>query len=1119
MAVTMVFGLLLLLFILGLEYLFWLNSISRLALLIVGLIGLSYLLYNYVIVPLFYLFRLRRGISHKDASLIIGKHFPEVDDRLYNLLDLSEDNNTSELLKASIDQRSVELGSFTFTQAVNLNDSLKFGKYLLLPLLVVLFIWISGQFSSFFSSYERVVHYKMAYEPPAPFSFQLLSTDLEVLAGEPVIIRSTTVGDIQPEEMVLVMDGKDIVMGRSSTGWQYTFVPNVGNTSFYFKANGYYSKEFVLSTLSIPLVQDFKMVLEYPSYTGRNSEVLNSTGSAEILEGTKVSWSLQTSNTEEVAMLVKDSVISMGKDGNVFSYQDKVYSDFKYALSTSNNSVKEYEKLEYELKVIKDAYPKITMEETVDSLTSNVKYYSGKASDDYKIRNIDIVYGKRYADDKTILNLVESNSNVEEFYYTFPSGLDLEEGEEYEYYFVVTDNDGIHGGKHTKSTIFSTQVLTQIEVRNKDLESQNALIKNIDASKNEFKKQELNLHAIKNLQREKEYLNFNDQNKVKDFLQKQERQEKLMEKFSKELKENLEKSNKDDKLNKLLQERLERQEIEAKKNAKLLEELNKVADKLSKVDLAKKLDEVGKNQKNNQRNLEQLLELTKRYYVTEKLSQLASELDHLSKEQEKAAKDSSIESSKEQQKEVSDKFNKLKDELKELQEDNNKLQKPMDIEANEKLQESISNDQQQASEALFNEDNKNGDKNGSKDENSGSSKKQKSASDKMQELSNSLQQSASGDGMETITEDAEMLRQILDNLIIFSFKQEKMLDDFKEGDAEAVTFSRRMKEQKELRELFTHVDDSLFALSLRREEISETINKEITEVYYNIDKALENLADNKIYQGVSNQQHVLTASNTLADFLADILDNMQASMKSGNGQGQGQGNGFQLPDIIQGQGGVSYKMNGQGGEGKEGSKGKSGQGKQGEGGQKGDASGSKGTQSGEGSGENGNGSSQNSNGNNGSGEGESGGSGSGVSESDMAEIYEIYKQQEQIKQALEKQLADMQNAADKNLAKKLLQQMEDFQDNLLEQGITKQTQMQANNIEHQLLKLENAAREQGEKRERESNTSMQQFTNPITTKPDILLNKKTEVEILNRQALPLRQNYRVKIKNYFNNND
>lgn len=68
-------------------------------------------------------------------------------------------------------------------------------------------------------------------------------------------------------------------------------------------------------------------------------------------------------------------------------------------------------------------------------------------------------------------------------------------------------------------------------------------------------------------------------------------------------------------------------------------------------------------------------------------------------------------------------------------------------------------------------------------------------------------------------------------------------------------FSKFLTRQGDLKVMFQHVDDSLFSLSLRRPELSENINKEISDVHYNIDKSLERLSDNNVYQAVANQQY------------------------------------------------------------------------------------------------------------------------------------------------------------------------------------------------------------------------------------------------------------------------
>ena len=120
-----VLGLLFFLGLMGIEYFLWLGSGGRLFLLLLFLAIELFLLYRYIAIPLFYLFKVRSGISNKQASLLIGKHFPEVNDKLYNLLDLAEDTDRSELLLASIEQRSQDLDEVPFAQAVDYKENLK----------------------------------------------------------------------------------------------------------------------------------------------------------------------------------------------------------------------------------------------------------------------------------------------------------------------------------------------------------------------------------------------------------------------------------------------------------------------------------------------------------------------------------------------------------------------------------------------------------------------------------------------------------------------------------------------------------------------------------------------------------------------------------------------------------------------------------------------------------------------------------------------------------------------------------------------------------------------------------------------------------------------------------
>lgn len=1118
------FGLLFFLLVLGIEYFLWLNSVGRLLLLVLFVGVEFYLVWKFIITPLSFLLKWKRGLSNKEASLLIGEHFPEVEDKLFNLLDLAESSEKSELLLASIQQRSMDLSVVPFVKAVDLKENMGYARYLLLPLLVFGLIWISGDIASYFGSYKRVVNYDLAYEPPAPFAFKLLTSDLDVLEGESLTVSVTTEGRVKPENVSIVLDGEEFLLPSNEGFYQYKFNSPLEGTSFYFVSNGFRSKEFFLKVIAVPSIVDFDLILDYPDYTGKQDDIIKSTGNAVFPEGTFVSWRMKTRTTEEVLFRVGDSIENFKRSGDAFSLDKRVFSDLDYELSISNANVDNYESLGYRFTVVRDAYPSLRVDQVLDSLNPNVSYYMGEATDDYQLSAVRLIYYKKGQEKKNVLVLSKPNVNYNKFYYTFPSGLDLEEREAYDYYFEVVDNDAIHKGKITKSQVFSSTFMNANQLKEKELEFQKSVLNNLDRSLEMSKEQQESLKEINRQEKENSILSFSDQNRIKDFLKKQELQEDLMKKFSGQLKDNLKKTEEDNKLKKLLEERLERMKLEAKKNDKLLEELNKLTDKLDKDELAKRLEELGKKQRNADRNLEQLLELTKRYYVQQKAEQLGGDLDKLSKEQKDLA-EKKLDSELEQKEQdfIKAKFEEISKEVEELIKDVASLKKPLELKVDMGKVEEVRKDQEDVMDELSKQPN--GDKSSFENVKS----KQKSAAKKMKELSEDLLSASSGGGGGSSTaEDAEMLRQLLDNLITFSFKQEGLYRSLGESEMSGTVNTLSIKRQQELRELFKHVDDSLFALSLRQAELSEFVNEQITEVYYNLDKALESMAESEMYQGASYQKYVLNASNSLSDFLANVLENLQQSMSPSSGKGKGKG--FQLPDIILGQEKLGEKV---GEMGKKGSEGKSsGEGKKGSG--QGGESGEKGSEGGDGNGQEGENGDKRSEGNGkgtkdgegsnsgGGGKGSemgSGGSGNGSNEEELNEIYEIYKEQQLLREQLEEQLKNLINNDDRKLGEKLVQQMEDFQNDLLRNGVTQQTMNKMNNINREMLKLDNAALKQGKTKERESNNSNDLFQNPILTRPSILDNYRNDVEILNRQALPLQQNFQIRVKDYFKIDD
>jgi len=1161
-------GLLYLIITLFVEYVLWLNPTARTILFWVFIVVELGLFVKFIVIPLSHLFKLRQGINFETASKLIGNHFPEVNDKLLNVLQLNQNPVQSDLLIASIEQKSQELQPIPFKTAINFRSNTKYLKYAAIPIAIILLSFLSGKINWFSDSYERVVNYQTAYEPPAPFQFFVINESLQAIENKDFKLRVSVVGDVTPENAQIKYNGQSYFIQQLAPGeFQYTFSLPKEAVEFSLYANDVVSKPYMLEVVNTPNLVNFEMVLDYPSHTKKRDEVLKSTGSAVIPEGTKVTWKAKTKSTTGVHIYAEDTLSFTLNDTDNFEASKRLFKNFNYNISTSNESLKDYENLAYNINVVRDIYPELSIKVQKDSIDQQSLYFYGQANDDYGLSKLQLVYYPSEDETKKVVEPIRiSKSNFSEFVSAFPNQLDLKEGVSYQLYFEVFDNDALHSYKRTKSSVFRYRKLTKDEEEQKQLNEQNETIKDISKTFDKLQEQDKKLEELSKTQKEKESLNFNDKKKFEDFLKRQKNQEQLMKNFNKKLQDNLEKfqneKKEEDQFKEDLKERLKENEEQLKKDEKLLEELEKLKDKINKEEFAQKLEELAKQNKNKKRSMKQLLELTKRFYVLKKAEKISNQLDELSEEQEKLS-EKDKENSKESQEILNYEFNKLQKDLDDLKGEDKLLQKPTGIQRDRFLEDEINFDQKEATEALDKKEQEQGEGDQkpqeAQEQQQKAKKNQKKAAKKMKQMSEMLKQmmSGGGGGGDQAAEDIDTLRQILENLLLYSFDQESLMDVFNDIDINNNKYGKYIIEQSNLREHFEHIDDSLFALSLRQPKLSEKVNSQITDVYFYIDKALGQLTENRLYQGVSSQQYAITASNELASFLSDVLDNMEMAMNPSLGSGGG--GGQQLPDIImsqeelnkkmeegvkkseqgkeseKGKEGEGEKAGDEGKEGKEGEgekpgeKGKSGkegesgesgengksgkqQGKGGEGGKSVES----GNQKGEGSqnGKEGNGGKDGKKGGDGTdGEGEKNdGYGEGGSEEQNGELFKIYQQQQQLRQALENRLAKDGKIES---AGQLIKQMEDIELDLLNSGFTNQTLQKMMELQHQLLKLENATFMQGQDSKRKSETNKEEFIQ--TNKSQLPTAKQyfNTNEILNRQALPLQNHFKKKIQEYF----
>ncbi|MBW4358891.1 hypothetical protein [Flavobacterium taihuense] len=1072
-------GLIYFLFTLFIEYFLWLKPKGRIFLFWFFIAVELFLLLRFILFPIFKILKFKKGIDYTQASIIIGSHFSEVNDTLTNYLQLSKSDIStynSELLLASIEQKANSLRPIPFGKAIDFSANKRYLPLAILPILFLLFFFLSGNSRIISQSLNRVVHFNSIFSAPAPFKFTVLNSNLITEQGKDFVLHVKSDGAVVPENVMIFIGDESYYLETIHPGeFQFKIAKPIDNVSFHLEANSVVSSDYELKVIAVPTISNFEMKFVYPAYLNLKSTIVKGTGNGIIPEGTQVTWVMNTNATQNVVWKNDLQAFLFAKSDNAFNLTKNIVQNTEYQIITSNNDVKNFEKLNYQLNVVKDQFPTINIAKAPDSLSVESSYFVGQVGDDYGLSKLQIVY---YESGKPLSakrgTIAVKHDTFDQIVFNFPSNLDVEKGMNYDFYFEVFDNDAIHHFKSSRSTVFSNRILSDEEKQNNTFQEQNNTINSLEKTLSKQDKQFSEMEKLQQTNKEKEGLNFNDRQKIQDFVKQQQQQNELMKEFANKMKNNLDKSNpqQKDETKELLQKRLDNTEKELDKNKKLLDELNELNNKIKDEDFVQKLEKFKENSKSQNKNLAQLVELTKRYYVEKKAEQLADKLDKLSQKEDKLSENEKENSVQEQDK-ITDEFEKIQEELKQLDKDNEDLKAPMDIPSDSDKEKSIKDDLNKANSELQN-NNK-----------SKAKPSQKSASKKMKEMSKAMELAMEESNKDQIEEDVKMLRQILDNLLAYSFSQEDVMNQFRATKLGSPSFSKYIRNQQNLKTQFKHIDDSLFALSLRQPKIAEPVTKEVANVQYNIDKSLESLTESQLQRGLSQQQYAISSANKLADLLSDSLNSMQMQMSgsSGGKPKPGQGSGMQLPDIIKKQGELSEKM-------KQGMKPGN---KPGEGNKPG-GSHNKGSQSGKGQGQN----------------GESDGDGEGDAKATM----DIYKEQKQLREALQEELNKKGLG---NSGQNALEQMKQLEKQLLNKGFNNETLQRTNNIKQELLKLDTAIRLQGEDPKRQSETNTKDFTNTASPLPKSLSDYLNSIEILNRQSLPLRSNFNQKVQVYFNN--
>jgi hypothetical protein len=884
-----------------LEYFSYLNSTTRAVLFYSYLALFLITIAIYVGYPLLKMAGLGKTLTATAVSKIIGKHFPEIDDKLLNVIQLENQIENGkyrslDLLNAAIDTKIETLKPFAFVKAIPFKKSTRFVKWAIIPVLLFCILF-STKSEIFTDSTQRIVQYQHYFEKPAPYKIVVMNKSLQTLQNDDFTIKVKIEGDETPNELFMVYEKRNYrCVKHSNTEFSYTFSNLQRDLAFQLQTDEVTTRYYTLNVLPKPVIVSYIMELHYPTYLNKNREVVENNGEATVPEGTRIVWKFYTKNTDQIDFLFQDKEEILKPEKETFTYSLTAKESFCYATVNKNSYFVNPDTLLYNIQVIKDLYPEIAVQSQSDSLFADRVYFKGNIKDDYGFSSLNFVYSvfdehKNLLEQNKIINIqIDKNSVIQDFYFNFDAGsLNLYPGYSMDYFFEVKDNDGVNGHKSSKTQSVMFRLKTMEEI-NREIAQGND---NAKTSMDDMIKEAANL--AKELEKFNRHLLQTNEPTWQD----KQKMEALMEKY-KELQDKISDAKdmqernlmKEEQYKNTTSEIIKKQEELQKRFdnllsdeiKKMIEKMQEMVQNLNKDQMQEALKKMQLSTEDINKSLDQQLELFKLLEFEKKFQETVNNLRNLAQEQKDLSQQTDKkaihkEELQEKQEELNQKFQEVQKEIQDLYKLNRELEEPHKLKDHSEQEQQIMQKMRETIEQL------------NKNNRSKAKENQQNASDQMNDMANRLEQEMNEAEAEDIAEDIATLRQILENLIRVSFKQEEVMLAVKQATAKSPLLTDYMRDQFNIQDYMRMIDDSLTQLAKRQPMVEPFITKEVTKIREYSASARTQLIERQISQALSNQQFALTSMNNLALMLSESLKKMKDKQSECNSKCKKSGNG------------------------------------------------------------------------------------------------------------------------------------------------------------------------------------------------------------------------------------
>lgn len=866
-----------------LEYFSYFDPRIKFLIVFISLFFSSIIFIHFLLIPVLKLIGFGKQITYYDVSAQLNSSYPEIKDKLINIVELANNSASvysGELKKASIDQKIAELSVFSFSDSIRFRDLKFIGAIFFAVVLVFSMVFIKAP-DLFTESSVRLIHFQQKFEKPAPFSFRLENSDFEIITGESVTLNLRCIGKEIPATIYINIAGNNFLMTKNGDLFTYTIENINSSISIYFTDKKYISDVYRINVLNKPYISSFTLEVQPPAYTNLEIETLHNIGDLKVSSGSTVKWQFKTVDTDSLTILINDSILlSAKRSGNLFEASKTFYSDAEYRIAIKNAKLADNSNLVYQVQTIADLFPEIKVAQIRDTIDFKVFHFKGVITDDYGFSRLDFNINVDGKDSIFIIPVTPLFLN-QDFYYSFNFESVKHLGKSFKYFFSVSDNDVVNHFKRSISETFTFIFPDYQEILSKENVDLNSIDQLFEKSSKLTEEIQREFENFKLKQIKGELTDWEKFQNVKDIMNRKSELENVLNQIKQQNKEannflNSFSEDKSDILKK--QEQIEEllDEVFSDELKKLFEEFNELAKQFD----PKKFDQLSRQMDSNlddlSKQLDKNMQLLKKMKVEQKVDRVVEQLKKLAEAEKKIGeelnKKSDLRRTSEAEKLNEDLLHNIENDYRGAVEFNQTLEKPMNLLNFDSEFSEIKENYKQIRNDV--------DRGNKRKTLSGIEENVKD----VDQLSFAMDQMLKSGKKKQNQANIDDLKQILENLILVSFDQEKLLNQLGVVDYNNPLVNEIKLKQRNMQSQIAFIQDSLYALAKRTPEISSVINKEMLALESSVNSSFETLESGNIGGSRMYQQYGITAANNLALFLSESLENIK---KQQNESGEG----------------------------------------------------------------------------------------------------------------------------------------------------------------------------------------------------------------------------------------